>query len=211
LTIRRTILTCPKPVSNRDDERPADAGTVDEPGSGDPGSRGGADPSSDLVAELRTAREEASQYKDRWVRERADLENLKKRAARDRQDAVRYGAEHLVRDLLPVVDDLERALAAARDVSGSEPVVAGVELVLQSLMDVLARHGVARVAAAGERFDPSLHEAVSHVPHREVPEGMVVEEHRGGYRLHDRLVRAAMVTVSKGDPSADLANPQDGD
>jgi molecular chaperone GrpE len=198
-------------VSNRDDERPADAGAVDEPGSGDRRPGANAPDPSDPAAELRVVREEAAQYKDRWIRERADLENLKKRAARDRQEAVRYGAEHLVRDLLPVVDDLERALAAAREAPGGEQVAAGVALVLQTFTDVLVRHGVERVATAGERFDPSLHEAVSHVPHPDVPEGMVVEEHRGGYRLHDRLVRAAMVTVSKGSPSDDLANLQDRD
>jgi molecular chaperone GrpE len=197
-------------VSNPEDERPADAGVVDEAGCGDPDAAASGDPSG-ADAELRIAREEAAQYKDRWIRERADLENFKKRAARDRQEAARYGVERLVQDLLPVVDDLERALAAARDAPGAEPVVAGIELVLQGFLDVLARHGVARVAAAGERFDPSLHEAVSHVPHPEVPEGMVVQEHRGGYRLHDRLVRAAMVTVSKGRPGDDLANGQDHD
>lgn len=198
-------------MSNRDDERPADAGTAEETGSGDwQPDAGGREP-ADPAAEVRIAREEAAQYKDRWIRERADLENLKKRAARERQEAIRYGAEHLVRDLLPIVDDLERALAAAREAPGGEQLAAGVALVLQSFTDVLARHGVERVAAAGERFDPTLHEAVSHVPHPEVPEGMVVEEHRGGYRLHDRLVRAAMVTVSKGSPSDDLANLQDRD
>lgn len=198
-------------MSNRDDERPAGAGTAEESGSGERRPDAGEASPADADAEIRIAREEAAQYKDRWIRERADLENLKKRAARERQEAIRYGAEHLVRDLLPVVDDLERALAAAREAPGGEQLAAGVALVLQSFTDVLARHGVERVAAAGERFDPTLHEAVSHVPHPEVPEGMVVEEHRGGYRLHDRLVRAAMVTVSKGNPSDDLANLQDRD
>lgn len=197
-------------MSNRDDERAADPSAA-EPASGDPGPDASDQAPSDPAADLRVAREEAEQYKDRWIRERADLENLKKRAARERQDAVRYGAEHLVRDLLPVVDDLERALAAARETPGAEQVAAGVELVLQSFVDVLGRHGVSRVAAAGERFDPSLHEAVSHVSHPDVPEGMIVEEHRGGYRLHDRLVRAAMVTVSKGNSADDLANLQDRD
>jgi molecular chaperone GrpE len=184
-------------VPNRDDERPI--GATDENGPG-----ADAPERTEPDAELRAAREEAAQYKDRWIRERADLENLKKRAARERQEAVRYGAEHLVRDLLPIVDDLERALAAADE---TPQVAAG----LKSFRDVLGRHGVERITAAGERFDPSLHEAVSHVPHPDVPEGRVIEEHRGGYRLHDRLVRPAMVTVSKGAPADDLANAQDRD
>jgi molecular chaperone GrpE len=90
-------------------------------------------------------------------------------------------------------------------------VAAGVELVLSAFVDVLERHGVARVPAAGERFDPTVHEAVSSIEHPEIAEGMVIEEHRGGYRLHDRLVRPAMVTVSKGNSGDDLANPQDRD
>lgn len=191
-------------MSNRDDERPDGAAAVDE----EDGPGADAPARIDPEAELQAAREEAAQFKDRWIRERADLENLKKRAARERQEAVRYGAEHLVRDLLPVIDDLERALAAAEE---APQVAAGVALVLKSFRDVLGRHGVERIAAAGERFDPSLHEAVSHVPHPEVPEGLVIEEHRGGYRLHDRLVRPAMVTVSKGAPADDLANAQDRD
>ncbi len=198
-------------MSNPEDERPAGAGAHPEPGGGEPGPGPDDGVPSDPDARLREAQEEAAQYKDRWIRERADLENLKKRAARERQEAMRYGAEHLVRDLLPVVDDLERALDAAREASGGQQVAAGVELVLKSVADVLARHGVERVPAAGESFDPSLHEAVSHVPHPEVPEGKIIEEHRGGYRLHDRLVRAAMVTVSKGRVSDDLANMQDRD
>jgi molecular chaperone GrpE len=193
-------------VSNPDDHRPEDDRAPGETGpvDTDPAASAGV---TDLQAALDAAREDAAQFKDRWVRERADLENLKRRAARDRQEAIRYGAEHLVRDLLPIVDDLERAVAAARAAGGGEAVAAGVELVLRSLTDVLVRHGVSRVAAAGERFDPTVHEAVSHVEHPEVDAGVVVEEHRGGYLLHDRLVRPAMVTVSKGNTAADLANP----
>lgn len=196
-------------MSNPDDERPDDGGTVDAPSAADPDA--GQPVPEDLAAEVAAAREEAAQYKDKWVRERADLENVKRRALRDRQDALRFGAEPLVRDLLPVVDDLERALEAARDVADGASMAAGVELVLKGILEALARHGAERVAAAGERFDPAVHEAVSHVPHETVPAGMIVEEHRGGYRLHDRLVRPAMVTVSKGSGTDDLASPQDRD
>jgi len=167
---------------------------------------------SDLTVRLAAAEEEAREYKDRWIRERADLENLKKRAQRERAEAVRYGAEQIVRDLLPVVDDLERALRAARD-AGSDPQLAdGVALVLKAFVDVLSRHGVERVPGPGERFDPNHHEAVAHVASEAHDPGMVIEEHRGGYRLHDRLLRAAMVTVSKALPSdSDLATPRDRD
>jgi molecular chaperone GrpE len=169
---------------------------------------GGSDPAARLAA----AEAEARDYRDRWIRERADLENIKKRAQRERSEAVRYGAEQIVRDLLPMVDDLERAVQAAQDAGAEPQLMGGVALVLKAFVDVLARHGVERVPGRGERFDPNHHEAVAHVESADHEAGMVIEEHRGGYRLHDRLLRAAMVTVSKGPPAdPDLANAGDRD
>ena len=165
---------------------------------------------AELEAELAAARDEARLAHDRWLRERADLDNQKKRSARERQDAVRYGNEALVRDLLPVVDNLERAIAAAAGGGNGKPLVEGVELVLKAFLDALQRHGVERVTAAGERFDPARHEAVAYVesPHEAQ---QVVEEHQAGYRLNDRLLRPAMVTVSKGRPGPpNLANREGG-
>jgi len=151
-----------------------------------------------LEAELAAAREEAERFRDRWMRERADLENLKKRAERERGDAVRFGSERLVSDLLTVVDDLERAIRAAEEGAGGMALLDGVRLVEKRLSDVLARHGVTRVASQGEAFDPAHHEAVAHVESDAHGSGMVIEEHRGGFRMHDRLLRPAMVSVSKG-------------
>lgn len=159
-----------------------------------------------LEAELAAAREEAERYRERWVRERADLENLKRRAERERSEAVRFGTERLVGDLLGVVDDLERAIRASEEGAGGAALLDGVRLVVRSLLDVLARHGVTRVEAHGRTFDPTHHEAVAHVESDVHGAGMVIEEHRGGFRLNDRLLRPALVSVSKG-PSAggDLA------
>jgi molecular chaperone GrpE len=156
----------------------------------------------ELEAELAAAKDEARQAHDRWLRERADLENVKKRAIRERQDTVRYGIENLVRDLLPVVDNLERALAAARSGGETGSLVEGVELVRKAFLDVLQRHGVERVTAVGETFDPSRHEAVAHVADVVHEANQVTQEHQAGYRLHDRLLRPAMVTVSKGNNDA---------
>jgi molecular chaperone GrpE len=160
-----------------------------------------------LEAELAAAREEAREAQERWIRERADAENLKKRTARERAEAVRFGTENLVRDLLPIVDNLERALQAAQGGGNGHPLVEGVSLVLKGLLDVLARHGVTRVEAEGTQFDPARHEAVAHVESEHEPNA-VIQEHQAGYRLHDRLLRPAMVTVSKG---SNLANPGGGD
>jgi molecular chaperone GrpE len=181
-----------------------------------PGAPGDSHPPVSRVGELETelaaAREEARANHDRWVRERADLDNLRKRGARERQDAARFGSEALLRDLLPIIDDLDRAIAAARDGSKGKPLIEGVELVRKAFIDALQRHGVERLTAEGERFDPARHEAVAfiesdtHDPHH------VVEEHRAGYRLHDRLLRPAMVTVSKGKAGpSNLANGEGGD
>jgi len=168
-----------------------------------------ADRTASLEAELAAAREELRQANERWVRERADAENLKKRTAREQGEAVRYGTERLMRELLPIVDNLERAVQAAQGGGNGKPLVEGVSLVLKGLLDVLARHGVTRVDAEGTRFDPAQHEAVAHVESAKHEPNAVIEEHQPGYRLHDRLLRPALVTVSKG-PS-NLAKPEGGD
>ena len=162
-----------------------------------------------LREELAVAREEVERFRDRWMRERADLENVKKRADRERGEAVRYGNERLIGDLLPVFDSLERAIQSAEQGAGGQGLLEGVRLVAKALLDVLTRHGVTRVEAVGHPFDPNQHEAVAHLEDDQHRAGMVTEEHRGGFRLHDRLLRPAMVSVSKGPRGgSDLAKPQ---
>ncbi|HWP66912.1 MAG TPA: nucleotide exchange factor GrpE [Candidatus Limnocylindria bacterium] len=162
-----------------------------------------------LEGELAAAREEIERYRDRWMRERADLENYKKRAERERSEAVRFGTERLVSDLLGVLDDLERAIRAAESGASGTPLLDGVRLVEKAFRDVLARHGVTRVPAHGHAFDPAHHEAIAHIESDEHESGIVVEEHRGGYRLHERLLRPALVSVSKGSGGRnDLAKPE---
>ena len=139
-------------------------------------------------------RSELAEIKDRWVRERAELENFKRRATREKQDALRFGSEHLLKDLLPVIDNLHRALAHAKS---DDPIVTGVQMVLRGLDDVFERHGVKVVPARGEPFDPNRHEAISHVE-SDAPANTVIDEHQRGYVLHDRLLRPALVTVGKG-------------
>ena len=203
-------------MTNERDQKPD--GTIKWPG--DPDAGAAPQPSEPaariaaLEAELEAAREEARQANERWVRERADGENLKKRAARERVEEVRAATASLMRDLLPVVDNLERAVQAAQGGGNGQPLVEGVSLVLKNLTDVLARHGVTRVESKGVRFDPSHHEAVAHVESAEHEPNAVIEEHQPGYRHHDRLLRPALVTVSKGPSSGrppNLAKPRGGD
>ena len=132
-----------------------------------------------------------------FLRERAELENFKRRMQRDKSEALRFANEPLVRDLLPVVDNLERAIAHAQGGGNGQPLIEGVQLVLRAFLDVLEKHGVTRVSATGEPFDPTRHEAVAQVETEELPPNSVAEEHTPGYSLHNRLLRASMVSVSK--------------
>lgn len=148
-----------------------------------------------LTARLDQVETEKRELQERVLRAAAELENYKKRVRREQADAARYAAESLVRDLLPVLDNLERALAHAGGGNGAS-LVEGVTLVLKSLTDLLQQHGVKVIEAAiGEPFDPKIHEAVD----RRASDGepnRVVELWQPGYQMHDRLLRPARVVVS---------------
>lgn len=148
----------------------------------------------DLRQKLVEKETEAQANYDRFVRERAELENFKKRMQRERAEALRFACEPLIRDLLPVVDNLERALEHSE--GNGKSVVEGVQLVLKSLLDILERHGVKRIEAVGEPFDPTRHEAMARLESSEHEPNRVVEQHHTGYFLHERLLRPALVTVS---------------
>lgn len=160
-----------------------------------------------LRADLAERDEQIRGTEERQLRDRAELENFKRRMQREKSESLRYASEGLIRDLLPVADNLERAVRAASetrstggDVShgAAEALVTGVEMVLRQLGDVLDRAGVARVQATpGQPFDPAVHEAVVQAESANAPPGSVVDELAPGYRFHDRLLRAAQVSVAK--------------
>jgi molecular chaperone GrpE len=145
------------------------------------------------TAKGRETLEKLKEEHERFMRAAADLDNYKKRAARERDEIQKFGSEKLLKDLLPVVDGLDRALAAAPP---DDALADGVRLVRASFEQALARHGVTSFSAMGEKFDPSFHEALLQVPTGEKPPGTVVLEHARGFKLNDRLVRPAMVGVS---------------
>jgi len=155
---------------------------------------------SALEQELAALREENAQLKERWIRLQADFDNLRKRALREKQETLAYGHENVVKDLLPVVDNLERAIEHASASSGAdfESMLQGVELVRRELLGVLAKHGVGAIEAEGEAFDPNVHEALAQLEDEKVPAGRVARVLQKGYRLRDRLLRPARVLVSKG-------------
>jgi len=172
----------------------------DPPGDGD-GEAGSLQAQLDLSQALgRETQKKLEDVHDRWVRSVADLENYRKRAQKERDEVQKFGVEKLVKDLLPVLDNLDRALAAA---AAADPLVAGVKLVRSSLEQVLARQGVKGFSALGLPFDPARHEALMQVPTGEAAPGTVVVEHARGFSLHERLIRPAMVGVAVAPPRAE--------
>jgi molecular chaperone GrpE len=157
----------------------------------------GSDDLENLRQQLEAKEAEVKQIQDRLLRQAADLENYKKRSAREKADSIRYANENLVKDLLPVLDNLERALSYAQGGGNGKPLLEGIELVLKNLLEVLGRHGVSQVSSVGEPFDPAKHEAVAQVESREHDPNQVVDEYRKGYYLLDRLLRPAQVAVAK--------------
>ena len=152
---------------------------------------------AELRLQLNAKEEEAKNNYDRYIRQVAELDNFKKRTARDREESARYANETLVKDLLPVIDNLERAIAHASSGGNGKPLVEGVDMVLKGFLDTLAKHGVQPVAAVGLAFDPAQHEALAQVECAEYQPNTVIEEHHRGYLMRDRLLRPALVTVSK--------------
>jgi molecular chaperone GrpE len=153
----------------------------------------------ELQAKLLEKDREIAELKDKYLRSLADGENARKRIRQQSEESVRIQKEALLRDLLPIVDNLERAIEAGRaGGSDSKVIVEGVEMVLRSLSDFLKSHGVAPINAAGQPFDPLRHEAVDQVASDVHPPNTVVEEFHRGYLIGDRVLRPARVTVAKG-------------
>ncbi|MFQ5892681.1 MAG: nucleotide exchange factor GrpE [Nitrospinota bacterium] len=145
--------------------------------------------------------DEDEPVEERYLRLAAEFENYKKRMERERATAIAYANEALLEKLLPVVDNLERALAAAKADTSHDGLVAGVELTLRELHEFLRREGVEPIEAVDGPFDPTIHEAVYTQPSQDVPEGDVIEQIERGYRYKERILRPAKLIVSSGPPS----------
>jgi molecular chaperone GrpE len=149
--------------------------------------------------ELKERAAKADENWDRLLRTTADFDNFKKRAAREKQDAIKFANENVLQKLIPVLDSLDMALTAAQasQPEGGQSLQAGFSMIGQQLKKVMAEAGLEEVDATGKPFDPNLHEAVSQQETAEVPEGHVVQQLRKGYKLRERLLRPASVVVSK--------------
>ena len=158
-----------------------------------PTASGDAD-SDDAMAGLQA---DLDRFRDLALRSQADFENYKKRAAREKEDAVKYANSSLLQRLVSILDNFELGLAAAKTDGTHSPIYSGMVLVQKQLNDLLEENGLQAIEAENEKFDPNLHEAIAHEP-SETAEGTVIRQARRGYRFKDRLLRPARVVVSSG-------------
>lgn len=176
-----------------------DVGQIDEEAGA-----GNSDGQQGLVAENAALKKnieeltvECDEQKNRVLRVAADLENFRRRSQREKDDLRKYGIDRVVTELLPAVDNLERALNHAETDAGDTSMIEGVRMVYRQLLAALEKHGVQGFEAKGMPFDPQRHEALQQVESTELPNNTVVDEYQKGYFLHDRLLRPALVSVAK--------------
>lgn len=147
-----------------------------------------------LESRLREMEDELQDYKDRYLRNLADMENMRKRHERERTDLLKYASEKLLQDMLPVLDSFEKAIQVSTS-DASDPVLEGVRMVHRQFLQILENHGLKLIDAQGKIFDPNLHQAIQRVESDEVRDETVKDEYQKGYTLNGRLVRPSMVSV----------------
>ena len=150
-----------------------------------------------LADQLLEKNEELHALNDKYLRLAAEFDNYKRRVQRDQQDTIRFANEKLFKDLLPTLDNLERALQSGREQDRIEGLLEGVDLTYKHFLDTLQKMGIKQVSSVGEVFDPAKHQAVGQVESTTIPENVIVDEYQKGYFVHDRILRPAMVTVAK--------------
>jgi molecular chaperone GrpE len=192
-----------KPVEAQETDVTREEVEVDEAQASDqPETETEAATEQDLVGELEAAREEAQLNKDRYLRAEAEMVNMRRRVEKDVENAHKFGQEKLVREILDVADNLERTLAAIEtETAEVTPLKEGVEMTLKSLLDSFEKFSITVINPEGAPFDPQVHQAMSMVDNPDMEPNTVMAVMQKGYALHGRLVRPAMVMVSKGGPS----------
>lgn len=162
-----------------------------------------------LRESLAAKSDEAKANQDRYLRAVAELENYKRVSQREQRESIRYGNESILKELLPAIDNLERAIQAAKTNAGTDALIQGVELTLKQLQEAIGRFGVKPIACIGQPFDPTCQQAVTQVESSRIAPGCVVDEFQKGYLLHDRVLRAAMVSVATAPSAPDSESGQD--
>jgi len=151
----------------------------------------------ELLAKLEEADKKAAENHDKYLRACAEFDNYKKRVARNREDYIKYGNETLIKDLLPTIDNMERALGQASNSEDFEAFVDGLAMIRDSFLATLGRHGVEKIDIIGKDFDPTFHEAMMQVEGKKKEDNKIVEEFEKGYLLNNRLLRPSKVSISK--------------
>ncbi len=149
-----------------------------------------------LTVELQRQQEEARKNYDQYLRALAEVENIKKRSVREREEYLKYANVSMIKKLLPIIDDLHRAIGVARLSRDFEVMTKGVEMTAHSLDELLKGEGVQTIESIGQPFDPQFHQALSVEPSEEHPENTVIEQLQKGYIMHDRVIRPSLVKVS---------------
>ena len=153
--------------------------------------------------ELEERKKIAEGYLERLMRMQAEFENYRKRVDKDREEYIKFASENIIRDLVDVSENLERAIIAGQDAGGngaSDTLLKGVEMTLEQLNDILSREGLSPIESVGKPFDPNYHEAVSRVASKDTPENVVVKEYMRGYLLNSKVIRPAKVEVAFSEP-----------
>ncbi|HMC27187.1 MAG TPA: nucleotide exchange factor GrpE [Verrucomicrobiae bacterium] len=187
-----------KQTRNRQQDDPDDP-VAEQDGTALAQEQGDGAQSAEQTQSLKAEAGKAKHYYDQWVRAAADLENYKKRAARERHDSIRFANETLIERLIPVLDNFDSALAATSAASEAsvQSLQTGISMIYQQLKTALSEAGLEEIDASNKPFDPNWHEALSQQPSSEVPEGHVLQQLRKGYKLRERLLRPAGVVVAK--------------
>lgn len=172
--------------------------SIDNLDDSDEATSGASDGAGELQQALDAKTDECKAANEKYLRLAAEFDNYKRLTQRDQREQIKFGNEQILKELLPVVDNLERAIKSAKGTGTVDALTEGVELTLKQLVGALTKFGVKAVESVGQAFDPATQQAVAQVPSDTVPENHVVEEYQKGYLLQDRILRAAMVTVSTG-------------
>ncbi len=151
-----------------------------------------------MQSELDEAKAQSQIAIDKMMRLAAEFDNYKKRSAKEYENIRKYAAESIIKELIPIVDNFERAIESADESKDIDSLLKGINLILNQMLNLLEKEGVTRIKAVGEVFDPNVHEAVLHIASDEYPENVVVNEFQKGYILNGRVIKPAMVAVSKG-------------
>jgi molecular chaperone GrpE len=153
---------------------------------------------SELLKKVKETEEEAKKHYDLYLRSQAEIENIKKRNKKEKEEWIKYSNETIIKEILPAIDNLEKAVSHCHSENSLDALQEGVELTLKGLKNTLVKSGLKEIIAEGEPFDPSFHQAVSEMEDKNVKVGVILQELQKGYTLNQRLIRPAMVVVNKG-------------